>query len=109
MVIMGITFTNHLGSEERDNVMRAGLISDGKTLALGFHERFVVVRNFKLSNLMFTKRWDGITELDFTVVSKDCESIYNTHEVRSIFQNAADLSVDELLKLAYQRMDQRPS
>lgn len=106
---MGVIFTNYLGSDERDNVIRAGLISDGKTLAMGFHERFVVVRGFQLSNLSFTQRWDGITELDFTVVSNNCESIYNTNEVRSIFQNAADLSVDELLKLAYQRMDQRPS
>lgn len=106
---MGVVFTNHLGSDERDNVIRAGLISDGKTLAMGFHERFVVVRGFQLSNLSFTQRWDGIVELDFTVLSSNCESIYNTDEVRSIFQNAADLSVDELLKLAYQRMDQRPS
>lgn len=106
---MGVIFTNHLGSDSRDEVIRAGLISDGKTLALGFHERFVVVRGFYLKNLSFTQDYAGMTELDFSVVAGKCESIYNSNEVRTIFQNAADLSVDELLKLAYQRMDQRPS
>lgn len=106
---MPINFTQHLGASSRREVMESGLISDGRRLALGFNGLFHVVEGFWLKDVAITQRHDGITEYEFSLVAAGGIRQHTLSDVRSIFQNAADLSVDDLLKLVYQRMDERPS
>lgn len=106
---MPIHFTQHLGASSKSEVMESGLISDGRRLALGFNGHFHVVEGFRLKDLTVTQQIDGITEYEFRLVAAGGIRQHTLSDVRGIFQNAADLSVDDLLKLVYQRMDERPS
>lgn len=108
-----VDFTSHLGSISRSETFQKGLISDGHTMALFFGNSYIVLPGFSLSALSMSEDIHPgsicSTTIEFSVNCRQPLRTYNAAEVQDIFLNANNLSVDELLKLVYQRMEQRPS
>lgn len=108
-----VDFTTHLGSDSRGKTMQKGLISDGHTMALFFGHCFYVLPAFSLSAISLKEEgcYTGktITTIEFKATCYGALRSYNATDVQSLFLNANTLSIEDLLKLVYERMEQRPS
>ena len=111
---MSLNFAHHLGTDNLIRTQRFGLFSDGETLALHFANTFHLLPNFQLRNLQMESRFE-VGELytntySFEIVTFRPPIIeHSPTKIRDLFQNANNMSVDELLRLAYRRMDARAS
>jgi hypothetical protein len=111
---MSLNFAHHLGSDNRMRTQRLGLFSDGETLALHFANAFHLLPNFQLRNLQMESRLEVgqlyTNTYSFEIVTFQPPIVeYSSTKIHDLFQNANNMSVDELLKLAYHRMDARAS
>lgn len=118
---MGISYDHHYGgSVIADNNARGiSLISDGKILAMRWDTYAYVMSGFAVTNMThYSERqpWSMGNDIHSFVTGQHIEvSLTSCGPVKTIpasqldnlFLNANDLSVDELLKLAYQKIDKR--
>jgi hypothetical protein len=111
---MPLNFAHHLGTDNLMRAQRLGLFSDGETLALHFADAFHLLPNFQLRNLQMESRFE-VGQLYTNIYSFDIVTFqppiieHSPTKIRDLFQNVNNMSVDELLKLAYRRMDARAS
>jgi hypothetical protein len=111
---MSLNFAHHLGSDNLMRAQRLGLFSDGETLAIHFANAFHLLPNFQLRNLQMESRLE-VGQLYTNSYSFDIFTFrppiieHSPTKIRDLFQNANNMTVDELLKLAYRRMDARAS
>ena len=121
MVVFSHTSSD--ADHRRFNEQGVNLVSDGKQLALRWGERSFLLSSFVVAELSVET---GLGDYDYimshtgrayphpvgkqlSIHLKSAGSVKTAgrHALDDVFLNAAELSVDELLKLAYQKIDKR--
>lgn len=104
-----------------NNHRGVNLVSDGKTLAMRWDHQSFVMERFAITELRSesTMQDFNIVGDPFPIRKKTGERVHiqlssvgpvkvgPAHALDNLFLNANELSVDELLKLAYQKIDAR--
>jgi hypothetical protein len=119
---MPISFTHDYGgfALDRNNHRGVNLVSDGKTLAMRWDQSSFILSAFDISHLEYqespgdfytmggsTRQVATKQEIHLHLVSRGPIKVGPASALDNLFLNANDLSVDELLKLAYQKIDAR--
>lgn len=104
MVVFSHTSSD--ADHRRFNEQGVNLVSDGKQLALRWGERSFLLSSFVVAELSVET---GLVGKQLSIHLKSAGSVKTAgrHALDDVFLNAAELSVDELLKLAYQKIDKR--
>lgn len=121
MVVFSHTSSD--ADHRRFNEQGVNLVSDGKQLALRWGERSFLLSSFVVTELSVETGlsrcdpvWDNGRyylqsavgkQLSIHLKSAGSVKTADRHALDDVFLNAAELSVDELLKLAYQKIDKR--
>ena len=121
MVVFSHTSSD--ADHRRFNEQGVNLVSDGKQLALRWGERSFLLSSFVVAELSVETglgHHDWVMsdtgsahphpvgkQLSIHLKSAGSVKTAGRHALDDVFLNAAELSVDELLKLAYQKIDKR--
>lgn len=118
---MGISYDVHYGGSTIDdnNAEGINLISDGKILAMRWNDQAFVMPRFEVTNMTHYQErmpWSmgGLTQdvvtgqrIEVSFTSRGKVKMMPASQLDTLFLNANDLSVDELLQLAYRKIDKR--
>jgi hypothetical protein len=117
-------FTHHYGGSSLDEVnWNNRLFADGQSLAITNGAFTYIMPGYSVQSVQVTREDIGVTligdsnrrsqrgssYMDIHLRSRGPLKACSAYEVEAIFKNANDLSVDDLLKLIYERMEQRDS
>ncbi len=121
MVVFSHTSSD--ADHRRFNEQGVNLVSDGKQLALRWGEKSFLLSSFVVAELSvktgltdyssmldpvgFSHQYLRSKQLSIHLKSTGSVKTADRHALDDVFLNAAELSVDELLKLAYQKIDKR--
>ncbi len=121
MVVFSHTSSD--ADHRRFNEQGVNLVSDGKQLALRWGEKSFLLSSFVVAELSvktgltdyssmldpvgFSHQYLRSKQLSIHLESTGSVKTAGRHALDDVFLNAAELSVDELLKLAYQKIDKR--
>ena len=121
MVVFSHTSSD--ADHRRFNEQGVNLVSDGKQLALRWGEKSFLLSSFVVAELSvetgltdyssmldpvgFSHQYLRSKQLSIHLESAGSVKTAGRHALDDVFLNAAELSVDELLKLAYQKIDKR--
>jgi len=116
-----ITFSDHYGASTcaANSENGINLVSDGKTIALNWEHVGYIVPRFEVTQLQVHRQEQQVTLggwrrytptvqcLEFTIRSRGPVQKVFGGELKKLFLNAHDLSVEQLLALAYQKVESR--
>jgi hypothetical protein len=121
--MVAFSHTSSDADHRRFNEQGVNLVSDGKQLALRWGEKSFLLSSFVVAELSvetgltdyssmldpvgFSHQYLRSEQLSIHLKSAGSVKTAGRHALDDIFLNAAELSVDELLKLAYQKIDKR--
>lgn len=102
-------YTYHAGEATlREVNYRHKLYADGDRLAIDSYGFTYLLEGFAITALEMTNDIrGGGAYLELTIRSRGPVKSLHSTEIAPLFVNANELSVDELLKIIYERMEQR--
>ena len=118
---MPISFNHNYGRHSLDCINNHGvdLVSDGKTLAMRWGDHSFLMNRFAISELRVEERIEALPPgghykgvptgktVHIQLSSVGPVKVGPASVLDNLFLNANDLSVDELLRLVYQKIDAR--
>jgi len=104
---MPISYNTEYGgfAMDRNNHHGINLVSDGKTLAMRWNHSSFIFSGFDVIHMECQDYPARVVNLH--LISRGPVKVGPASALDNLFLNANDLSVDELLKLAYQKIDAR--
>jgi hypothetical protein len=120
---MAISYDHYYGGSviAHNNEIGVNLLSDGRTLAMRWEDRAFIMSGFSVTNMTdYTEHMDvsfigdlsprhvpKSRHIEVSLTSCGPVKVVPASQLDTLFLNANDLSVDELLKLAYKKIDKR--